>query len=1015
MSDSNFVDAVRKNYLFSSLSQEIINEIVSSLEVLTFKLGEPILKKNEPGEGFYIVYKGKVRVVDDKVEGKPITLAVLTEGQGFGESSLFLDQPVSATVRSAAKLVLLKLSAEKFKLIAESQPEIGEKIKKAYDTQSEFNFLKSQKLISNLSPDKIRELISKIETKKKHANEVIFDEGSVADAILFVKDGQVRLTKTSAENRLLGVRRKSELFGEMALLSDELRTETATADTDGCVLFELMVEDFKRVIGDNNQVEEQITEYAKQQLLKRQVMLAHNEAQTEEKVGDKHFKLVERGYFKEGGFFGASYPLSRVSNPDLTGVACIDMISRFFDRKIDYDIVEQQNSAPNSEDLHSIGRKSESQGLMSRLVKLGNNNLSALNVPAVYIDPEYGLTVIYKIGSKQILIAEPMRGWKKISRTDFTKRWNGEALTLTVAPDFGAVGDNAAGLFKQFIPLMKPHRSLIAKILFITILVQLAGALPPFFTQILVDNVLVVGDYDLLVLMLIGLVVATFLVTVADAVRDFLSLHLTRRITATLFTRFFDHILSLPDQVLKKWDTGALTARFEENETVLNTMSSGALTIVMNTFSVLVYTPILITMHPALSCVTIFFCLCISAVTLLCAKKIRHYEQMDFDLGVERESHIIEVVKGIDTIKALAQEDEFIDRGKGFFAREMNLSYRKERFDQRLEFVVELLEALSNILVMGIGAWLVVEGKMSPGALIAFAALSAMVTNPIEELAGFYDEWLEFKIALQRINDILSAKREQSDGFAICPNISGGIKFENVSFKYDDQSPDNVLKNINLVISPGQKVAFVGRSGSGKSTLVNMVNGILTPTSGRVLVDDIDVSAVDVMSLRRQIGVVEQSPFVFSGTVRENITITNPSISYEAVVSAATLSGVHEFASNLPMRYDTRIGEGGRALSGGQQQRLIIARALVADPRILILDEATAALDNESEKIIQKNLDKIMTGRTVLAIAHRLSTIRNSDLIVVLEDGKIAEKGNHEDLMKKQGFYYYLVSNSKEE
>ena len=158
------------------------------------------------------------------------------------------------------------------------------------------------------------------------------------------------------------------------------------------------------------------------------------------------------------------------------------------------------------------------------------------------------------------------------------------------------------------------------------------------------------------------------------------------------------------------------------------------------------------------------------------------------------------------------------------------------------------------------------------------------------------------------------------------------------------------------------------------------------------------------MSLRRQIGVVEQSPFVFSGTVRENITITNPSIPYEAVVSAATLSGVHEFATNLPMRYDTKIGEGGRALSGGQQQRLIIARALVADPKILILDEATAALDNESEKIIQKNLDMIMAGRTTLAIAHRLSTIRNSDLIVVLEDGQIVEKGNHEDLMINRVF-----------
>ena len=188
---------------------------------------------------------------------------------------------------------------------------------------------------------------------------------------------------------------------------------------------------------------------------------------------------------------------------------------------------------------------------------------------------------------------------------------------------------------------------------------------------------------------------------------------------------------------------------------------------------------------------------------------------MEFDLGAAQESHMIEVIKGIDTVKSLAQEDEFIDRGKDYFARNMDLSYKKERFDQRLEFLVELLEALSNMLVMGIGAWFVVKGKMTPGQLIAFSSLSAMVTNPIEELAGFYDEWLEFKVALQRINDILSSKREQSDSVAVCPTLVGGIKFENVSFKYDPESSDNVLNNINLKFFLAKKWPC-GRSGSEK-------------------------------------------------------------------------------------------------------------------------------------------------------------------------------------------------------
>ena len=1012
MQDLNILSVLTGTALLSSLPEDVLLSVAAKVEIIDLKLGENVLKKGEAGTGYFIVLKGKVRVIDDLENGKPVTLAVLTDGEGFGERSLFFDEPSSATVRSAGKTVLLKLSRDSFKALAEQFPEFIKKIEQARDRQDEFNFLKTQQLISGLSPQKTELLISKITRIEKKPNELIFDEGQSQSAIFIVRNGDVQLTKPSANNRLLGIRREGDVIGEMFLLNEEPSLERASAGDTGCIILCLDVNDFKEIIGDSEAVNEAINDYARRQLLQRKVMLAENNVEKQSWDPKSYF---ERGKIKLGGLFGSSYPLSVVNDPNLSGIACIDMAARYFNKEVTSDeLAEQQYLSPSIEDLHSVGRKAESQGLMSRLVTLSSENLNTLALPAVYEDPEYGPCLIYSIGAKKIVVANPLHGIKDLTIEQFTKRWNGEALTLTVAPDFGAVGDNAAGLLKQFLPLLKPHRGIITRIILITILVQLAGVLPPFFTQILIDNVLVVGDQDLLVLLLVGLVIATFLVTVADSVRDFLTIHLTRRITATLFTRFFDHILSLPSQVLSKWDTGSLTARFEENETVLNTMSSGAMTIIMNSFSVLIYTPILLAMNPQLACITIFFCICICAITLLSAKKIRRYEQMEFDLGAEQESHLIEVVKGIDTVKALAQEDEFIERGNNYFSRSMKLTYEKERFDQRLEFATEFLEASANISVLAVGAWFVVNGKMTPGQLIAFSSLSAMVTNPIEELAGFYDEWLEFKVALQRINDILSSKREQNDGVAICPPLSGSIKFENVSFSYDPDNSQNIINDLNLEIQAGQKVAFVGRSGSGKSTLVNMVNRILSPTSGRVLIDGVDVSTLDLVSLRQQIGVVEQSPFVFSGTVRENITIVNPSTPYEAVVSAATLAGVHDFASNLPMRYDTRIGEGGRALSGGQQQRLIIARALAADPKILILDEATSALDNESEKIIQKNLDKVMEGRTTLAIAHRLSTIRNADMIIVLENGEVAEKGNHDELMKSRGFYHYLVTKSNE-
>jgi ATP-binding cassette subfamily B protein len=269
----------------------------------------------------------------------------------------------------------------------------------------------------------------------------------------------------------------------------------------------------------------------------------------------------------------------------------------------------------------------------------------------------------------------------------------------------------------------------------------------------------------------------------------------------------------------------------------------------------------------------------------------------------------------------------------------------------------------------------------------------------------------EVLIATERINDVLKAELEedlQQNYRQTLTKLQSHIRFENVTFRYHPDSEVNVLENLSFEIFPNQTVAVVGRSGSGKTTLSKLILGLYPATTGKVLIDGKDVTTISLHSLRSQIGVVDQDTFLFGSTIQENLSIAHPEASLEQIIEAARLAGADEFIQQLPLGYQTQIGEGGGMLSGGQRQRLAIARALLGNPRLLLLDEATSNLDAESERIIQTNLKTILKGRTTLIIAHRLSTIRNADLILVLDRGILVESGTHDELISKKGHYYYL-------
>jgi subfamily B ATP-binding cassette protein HlyB/CyaB len=321
---------------------------------------------------------------------------------------------------------------------------------------------------------------------------------------------------------------------------------------------------------------------------------------------------------------------------------------------------------------------------------------------------------------------------------------------------------------------------------------------------------------------------------------------------------------------------------------------------------------------------------------------------------------------------------------------------------------VTLVSKLVTAAIMWFGASLVVDGKLSVGELIAFNMLSSQVASPIIRLAQLWNDFQQVGISMSRLGDILNTRTEVETRKSRLPRLSGAIEFDNVSFRYRPDMP-LVIQDLKLRIAPGEVIGIVGRSGSGKSTLTRLVQRLYVPEKGRMLIDGHDIGIVDTSSLRHQIGVVLQENTLFMRSIRDNIALSNPALPIDAIIAAARLAGAHEFICELPEGYDTLVGEHGTGLSGGQRQRIAIARALIANPRILIFDEATSALDYESERIIQDNMRRIAAGRTVLVIAHRLSAVRHANRIVVMERGRIAEIGSHEELLRNpEGIYTHL-------
>lgn len=562
-----------------------------------------------------------------------------------------------------------------------------------------------------------------------------------------------------------------------------------------------------------------------------------------------------------------------------------------------------------------------------------------------------------------------------------------------------------------FKTIIWPRKNLILVGLLLIVISRVAGLVLPMSTKYLIDDVIGKGDLYMLKVLLAGITAAIVVQSITSYMLTKLLSVEAQRLISVLRVQVQAQLLRLPIRFFDNNKSGALVSRvMNDVEGVRNLVGTGLVQLVGGSLSAIICLVLLIGISPMMTLYVLVPVAIFGVISLKAFGYIRPIFRERGIINAEVTGRLTETLNGVRVIKgfnAEAQEIKTFEVGVEKLFDNIRKSLTSTSF---LTSSGTLLLGLASAGIMGLGGWMIIKGEMTYGDFLAFTLYLGFMIAPIVQMSNIGSQLTEAFAGLDRTEELMNMPIEDDGTVRTTKigSIKGDIEFKDVSFAYEEGKP--ILKNINLYAPSGSVTALVGTSGSGKTTIAGLVASFLNPDSGTITIDGQDLGKVSLDSYRGQLGVVLQDDFLFEGTIRENILFPRPNASEDDLQKAVNGAFVHEFTNRFEKGLDTVIGERGVKLSGGQRQRIAIARAILANPRILILDEATSNLDTESESYIQDSLKSLMQGRTTFVIAHRLSTIRQADQILVIEEGQIQERGQHDELIDKKGRYFQLYT-----